>query len=117
MIVSLHGIRMTALVQSWSVIVSIESKPFDSGNLTMKSIATVSKGSAPGFCEYRAQWGSSSLVVHFVALAVCASFDVVFDILNHMGPPVSSCREFQGSGDSWMAIGWWVMMHLYYGTS
>ena len=51
MIVSLHGIRMTALVQSWSVIVSIESKPFDNGNLTMKSIATVSKGSAPGFAN------------------------------------------------------------------
>ena len=50
-IVSLHGIRMTALVQSWSVIVSIESKPFDNGNLTMKSIATVSKGSAPGLAN------------------------------------------------------------------
>ena len=67
--------------------------------------------------EYRAQWGSSSLVVHLVVLTVRTSFDIVFDILNHMGPPVSSCREFQGSGDSWMAIGWWVVMHLYYGAS
>src|SRR6266850_6699657 len=40
-IVSLHGKRITALVQSWSVIVRIESYPFDSGNLTMKSIAMV----------------------------------------------------------------------------
>ena len=49
--ISLHGIRMTALVQSLSVIVSTESKPFVSGNLTMKSMATVSKGSAPGFAN------------------------------------------------------------------
>jgi hypothetical protein len=40
---------MTALVQSWSVIVKIESNPLDKGNLTMKSIATVSKGRASGF--------------------------------------------------------------------
>ena len=49
--VSLHGTRMTALVHLWSVIVSIESKPFDSGNLTMKSIATVLKGNTPGFAN------------------------------------------------------------------
>ena len=48
-IVLLHGMRMTALVQLWSVIVSTESKPFDSGNLTMKSMAIVSKGNTPGF--------------------------------------------------------------------
>ena len=42
---------MTALVQSWSMIVSIELKPFDSGNLMMKSIAIVSKGNAPGLVK------------------------------------------------------------------
>jgi hypothetical protein len=47
--VSLHGMKMAALVQSWSVIVSIESNPFESGNLTMKSMATVSNGIASGF--------------------------------------------------------------------
>ena len=45
-IVSLQGIKIAAFEQSWSVTVSIVSYPFDGGNLTMKSIATVSKGSA-----------------------------------------------------------------------
>ena len=48
---SLQGINMTALVQSWSVTVSTESYPSESGNLTMKSMATVSKGSASGFAN------------------------------------------------------------------
>jgi hypothetical protein len=43
---SLHGMKIAAFVQPWSVIVSIESKPCDTGNLTMKSNATVSKGEA-----------------------------------------------------------------------
>ena len=45
-IVSLQGIKTAAFEQSWSVTVSMVSYPFDGGNLTMKSIATVSKGSA-----------------------------------------------------------------------
>ena len=45
-IVSLQGIKIAAFEQSWSVIVSMASYPLDGGNLTMKSIATVSKGSA-----------------------------------------------------------------------
>ena len=45
-IVSLHGIKIAAFEQSWSVTVSMVSYPFDGGNLTIKSIATVSKGSA-----------------------------------------------------------------------
>ena len=52
-IASLHGIRITVLVQSWPVTVSIESYPFDRGNLTMKSIATVSNSSAPVFANIR----------------------------------------------------------------
>jgi hypothetical protein len=46
--VLLCGMKRAALVQLWSVMVSMESKPFESGNLTMKSIATVSNGSASG---------------------------------------------------------------------
>jgi hypothetical protein len=47
-IVSLQGMKMAALEQSWSVIVRIESKPFDSGSFTMKSSEMVSNGSAFG---------------------------------------------------------------------
>ena len=36
------------LVQLWSVIVRIESNPWDSGSLVMKSSTFVSKGSASG---------------------------------------------------------------------
>ena len=46
-IVSLQGIMISILVQSWSVIVRMESKPADSGSFTIKSIAMVWKGSAP----------------------------------------------------------------------
>src|ERR1700682_858051 len=45
--VSLHGIKITALVQSWSVTVIIESNPSEVGNLTIKSTAMVWKGRAP----------------------------------------------------------------------
>ena len=45
-IVSLHGMKIATFEQSWSVMVSMVSYPFDSGNLTMKSIATISKGNA-----------------------------------------------------------------------
>jgi hypothetical protein len=50
-IVSLHRIRITALVQLWSVMVMRESYPSDKGSLTMKSTAIVSKGSAPSLAE------------------------------------------------------------------
>ena len=45
-IVSLQGMKIATFEQSWSVTVSIVSYPFDGGNLMIKSIATVSKGSA-----------------------------------------------------------------------
>ena len=45
-IVSLQGMKITTFKQSWLVIVSMVSYPLDGGNLTMKSIATVSKGNA-----------------------------------------------------------------------
>ena len=45
--VSLQGIAISILVQSWSVIVRMESNPSDSGSFTMKSIAMVWNGSAP----------------------------------------------------------------------
>jgi hypothetical protein len=45
----MHGINIDALVQSWSVIVRIESYPWDLGSLVMKSRAMVSNGSASGF--------------------------------------------------------------------
>ena len=44
--VSLQGMKIAAFEQSWSVMVNIVSYPLDGGNLTMKSIATVSKGNA-----------------------------------------------------------------------
>ena len=45
--VSLHGITISILVQSWSVIVRMESNPADSGSFTIKSMAMVWNGSAP----------------------------------------------------------------------
>src|SRR6266704_6814183 len=45
-ILSLQGINTAALVQSWSVTVSIESYPCETGSLVMKSKATVSNGIA-----------------------------------------------------------------------
>src|SRR5258708_802859 len=46
---SRQGMNTAALVQSWSVTVRMESLPFDSGSLVMKSRAMVSNGSASGF--------------------------------------------------------------------
>jgi hypothetical protein len=43
---SLHGMKIATFVHPWSVMVSIESYPCETGNLTMKSSATVSKGAA-----------------------------------------------------------------------
>jgi hypothetical protein len=62
---------MAAFMQSWSVMVSIESKPFKSGNLTMKPIATVSNGSASGLWEYGCEGGFPHLCVDLVSLAIC----------------------------------------------
>src|SRR6266571_7982751 len=45
-ILSLHGINTAALVQSWSVMVSIESYPCKTGSLVIKSRVTVSNGIA-----------------------------------------------------------------------
>jgi hypothetical protein len=45
---SLHGMNIAALVQPWSVMVRMESKPCETGSLTMKSSATVSNGIASG---------------------------------------------------------------------
>ena len=45
---SLHGMNIAALLQSWSVMVSIESYPCNTGNLVMKSRVMVSKGIASG---------------------------------------------------------------------
>jgi len=46
--VSLQGINIAALEQSWSVIVSIVSNPSDSGSLTIKSREMVWNGNALG---------------------------------------------------------------------
>ena len=43
---SLQGIVISIFVQSWSVMVRMESNPADSGNFTIKSMAIVWKGSA-----------------------------------------------------------------------
>src|ERR1700744_5739187 len=47
--VSLHGMRTTAFVQSWSITVSIKSHPCDVGNFVMRSMDTTSNGSASIF--------------------------------------------------------------------
>ncbi len=45
-ILSLHGMNTAAFVQSWLVMVSIESYPCEGGSLVMKSNATVLNGIA-----------------------------------------------------------------------
>jgi hypothetical protein len=56
---STHGMKIVAFEQSWSVTVSMESYPCDTGSLVMKSTATISKGVASGL----AQMGSSAALV------------------------------------------------------
>jgi len=46
---SLQGSKITTLVQSWSVTISIMLYPFESGSFTIKSIAMVENGHALGF--------------------------------------------------------------------
>jgi hypothetical protein len=55
---------MVAFEQLWSVTVSIESYSCDTGNLVMKSMATVLKGVASGL----AQIGSNDALVGLVLL-------------------------------------------------
>ena len=54
-IVSLQGIAISIFVQSWSVIVKMESYPADSGSFTIKSIDIVwnGKASAVGMMGFR----------------------------------------------------------------
>jgi hypothetical protein len=56
---STHGMKIVALEQLWSMTVSMESYPCDTGSLVMKSMATVSKGIASGL----AQMSSSAALV------------------------------------------------------
>ena len=46
---SVQGMNCAILVQSWSVIVNMESYPCDTGSFVMKSSTIVSNGSASGF--------------------------------------------------------------------
>ena len=48
LISSRQGMKRDILVQSWSVMVRMESNPCDSGSFVMKSSAIVSNGSASG---------------------------------------------------------------------
>src|SRR5580693_9098732 len=48
---STQGMKIVAFEQSWSVSVSMESYPWDTGNLVIKSTATVSKGIASGLAH------------------------------------------------------------------
>ena len=48
LISSRQGIKRDILVQSWSVMVRMESKPCDSGSFVIKFNAIVSNGSASG---------------------------------------------------------------------
>ena len=48
LISSLQGMKHNILVQLWSVMVRMESNPWDSGSFVIKSSAIVSKGSASG---------------------------------------------------------------------
>ena len=46
---SVQGMNCAILVQSWSVIVKIESYPWDTGSFVIKLRAMVSNGRASGF--------------------------------------------------------------------
>src|ERR1700744_899135 len=46
-IVSLQGIAISIFVQSWSVMVKMESYPADSGSFMIKSIDIIWNGNAP----------------------------------------------------------------------
>jgi hypothetical protein len=67
---STHGMKMVAFEQLWSVTVSMELYPCDTGSLVMKSTATVSKGVASGL----AQMGSSAALVGSVVNLMSLAF-------------------------------------------
>src|SRR6266702_619674 len=66
-ILSLQGMNTAAFVQSWSMIVSIESYPCEVGSLVMKSSAMVSKGIASGF----GNMGDNAALVGCVLILFC----------------------------------------------
>ena len=71
----LQGRNIAALVQSWSVMVRIESYPFEMGRSTMRSHAMVSKGCAFGL-----------MVIGYVGIL---GF-VVLDLVSwHLGHPLT----------------------------
>src|SRR5580698_3549035 len=72
--VSLQGIRITALVQSWSVMVIRESYPSDMGSLTIKSTAIVSKGNAPSSVVIELIGGLFFWVMGLLALQIAHPF-------------------------------------------
>src|SRR5580693_7558631 len=56
---SMQGMKMVAFEQSWSVTMSMESYPCDTGSFVMKSTATVLNGVASGL----AHMGSNGALV------------------------------------------------------
>src|SRR6266702_8931417 len=62
---SLHGMNIVAFVQSWSVMVSIELYPCETGSLVMKSSTTVSNSIASCFGKIGT---SGTLVGHVLIL-------------------------------------------------
>ena len=71
---SLQGMKMDALVQSWSVMVRIESKPLEIGSLTMKSMAITWNGSASGFVVMGNNRGFCRCVLTLLAWHVAHPF-------------------------------------------
>jgi hypothetical protein len=73
----LQGRNIVALVQSWSIMVRIESYPFERGRSTMRSHAMVSKGCAFGLT-----------VIGYIGIL---GF-VVLDLVSwHFGHPLMYC--------------------------
>ena len=66
-ILSLQGMNSAAFVQSWSVIVSMESYPCEIGSLVIKSSATVLKGIA----SCTGNMGESAAFVGLVLTLFC----------------------------------------------
>src|SRR6266850_820440 len=65
---------MTALVQSWSVIVMIKSYPSDVGSLTMKSMAMVWKGSVSSWGVIGCSGGLFRCVIGLLAWQMAHPF-------------------------------------------
>src|SRR6266571_2272706 len=97
-IASLHGMNITALLQSWSITVSIKSYPCDTGNLVMKSSATVSKGIASG----RGNMGCSGALVGRVFILFC---------WHSVHPFTYSTTSFRMFGHQYLwQINWFVLL-------